>query len=122
MAYKKQLESLSEFKQEEFDNISRIMSEPFVHNVEVKNLSGKKNKRELLELYVLFFTKYLGMKFVDSKEKKLSIIRIIDKLKMQLELLELKDGLTNITNIKSAAKTLGRKSQSAFKIKETLSQ
>ena len=51
------------------------------------------------------------------RKNKLELINFLDKLNTQKELLELAKGQTNITDIRKAAKRLGKKSQSAFKTK-----
>jgi len=53
----------------------------------------------------------------DDKELKLQLIKVISKLNMQKELLELAGGKINLDDIEMAGKRLGKKSQSAFEKK-----
>ncbi len=51
---------------------------------------------------------------VREKKEKLELINFIDKMNIQKELLELQKEETNISQIETAGKRLGKKSQSAF--------
>jgi transcription initiation factor TFIIIB Brf1 subunit/transcription initiation factor TFIIB len=113
----KEIKKQNKISASEFDSISKIVLDSFLLDVETKDISQFQKKKELLDIYKSFISKYLELKFVHSKEEKLTIIRFLDKLNLQKELLDLSEGLINLSDIKSAAKSLGRKSQSAFKIK-----
>jgi hypothetical protein len=112
----KQIEDLNKIKEDEFEDISKLIFESFLIKKEYKSSSLVEKKEELISLFSGFLEKYIELHFANAQDK-LQVIRFIDKLNMQRELLELKKGETRISDIKLAAQRLGKKSQSAFATK-----
>ncbi len=76
-------------------------------------------KIEITDSLVKFLESYMAFLSVSSKstvfkEKKLEILRLIGKLKMESELIKLKSGQQSLSKLKASAKNLEKKAQSAF--------
>ncbi len=112
-----EIEDFNKINKREFNNITDLLLESFLLNQHYKNKDIIDKKEELLTFFSAFLQKYLEIEFFKSSAEKLQLINFIDKLQLQRELLELEKGQNKLSDIKLAAKKLGRKSQSAFESK-----
>jgi hypothetical protein len=71
-------------------------------------------KKEIMNIYLQLLNKTLASGLIISKEEKLSTIKFVSWLNMQVETYSLISGESNLEDLKKAGKHLGRKSQSAF--------
>ena len=87
---------------------------PTVRKEEEKSKIQEKN--ELLQLYLEFLNKTLYSNLLKEKEEKISIIKIIDKLKIQNELMELLatgDSDNKVMELLATSDRFGKKAQSS---------
>lgn len=110
-------ENENTLEEQDFDKVSKLMFQSFLIKRNYKSHNFLDKKEELISYFTEFLEKYLELQFLNSKKDKLSLIDFIDKMNMQKELVELKKNETTLEEIEIAGKSLGRKSQSAFKKK-----
>lgn len=72
-----------------------------------------KHQDSILSDFIIFLEKYLDENVLDQQDK-LVVVKILDKINIQKELIELKRQGLSIEDFKIAAERLGKKSQSAF--------
>jgi len=112
-----EMESFNKIDKNDFNNIAQMLLKSFLIENHYKNNEVIDRKEELLISFSSFLEKYLELQFFNSADDKLQLINFIDKLQLQRELLELEKGQNKPSDLKLAAKRLGRKSQSAFESK-----
>lgn len=104
-------------KAHDFDEFSKLMFQSFLRKNDYKNNELLKKKEELIASLTQFLEKFLELQFLDSKKDRLNLIDLIDKMNIQKELIELQKNQINLKEIEAAGKSLGKKSQSAFREK-----
>lgn len=112
------IEELNKIDQNELSSLTKIIYESIILRRKYKSAAVLDKKEELLDNFSSLIEKYLELNFIKDKEKKLELIDFIDKLNMQRELLELAKGEIDEKTLKIASGRLGRKSQSAFRLKK----
>lgn len=112
-----QLEKINKIDQDDVDQLTKIMLSAFMLRESYKSSARLRKKERLLDSVITALTKFLEVKYSESEKKRLEMIKILSKLQMQKELLEIKKGEVQMKDIKAAAKKLGKKSQSAFSSK-----
>lgn len=110
-------ENENTLEEQDFDKVSKLMFQSFLIKGNYKNQNFLDKKEELISYFTQFLEKFLELQFLNSKKDKLHIINFIDKMNIQKELVELRKNETTLEEIEKAGKSLGRKSQSAFKEK-----
>ncbi len=107
----------SQISVDELQTVTRIMFNWVNDNSDDKDSMYILTKKDFLASFSDLIEQYLKLNFSGTKENKLHLIKIVSKLHMQKELLELASAETNLEDIQKAGKRLSRKSQSAFKSK-----
>ena len=107
----------SQIDSEKLHGIMKIMFDSFIVNGDYKNQSNVLEKEKMLDSFSSFIQQYLNLNLSGSKDEKLRLMKLVAKLNMQKDLLELANGETKLEDIQSAGKRLGKKSQSAFETK-----
>ena len=77
-------------------------------------------KEELMMHLTQFLEKYLELQLLKGKDDKLEIINFIDKMNLYRELLEVQKNSVLHSQLEKAGRSLGKKSQSAFKSKRVM--
>jgi hypothetical protein len=105
---------------EEIENTCRISHSDVDHllTVLIRSISGAKNnsferQNRMISELILFLEKYLGEEILNMKDKVM-VVKILDKIQLQREVIEMKLKGLSIEDLKVAAERLGKKSQSAF--------
>lgn len=108
---------------EEIDKISRIsetdvkdLATILMHSFRFSKTGADeslKRQDSILSDLIIFLEKYLDENVLD-KQDKLVVVKILDKINIQKELIELKLQGLYIEDLEIAAERLGKKSQSAF--------
>ncbi|ANI88841.1 hypothetical protein A9P82_05780 [Arachidicoccus ginsenosidimutans] len=101
-------------EEDEFDNAMSNVFHAISINRTYKSEVHIEKKDELLVDLTQLLKKYLTLQLGISKKDKLDFIKLIDKMNLQRELLELQRNELNISQIRIAGKRLGKKAQSAF--------
>lgn len=108
---------------EEIEKINRISETDFKEVIPVlfnsvritpdTSVESIKHHHTTINQFITLLTELLADHIPDSTQK-LSIVKLLDKLNLQKELIEMKIQGVSIEDIKVAAERLGKKSQSAF--------
>ncbi|MEI9918545.1 MAG: hypothetical protein WDO14_07060 [Bacteroidota bacterium] len=108
---------------EEIDKINRIgetdvkdLAAILLHSLSIKKdnpVESLKHQDSILNKLISFLEKCLDENLLNNQDKLL-VVKVLDKLNLQKELIELKLQGQSIENLKIAAERLGKKSQSAF--------
>jgi hypothetical protein len=107
----------NEINEKEFRQMTKLMYDSFLIKKTKKDKSLLEKQGLLIGLFTDLLNKYLEFQFLTSRNTKLEFINFIDKLNLQKEIIELQKGVTNIDDIKTASRRLGKKAQSSFKTK-----
>lgn len=111
----------NKFSADDVETLSRQFFEIF--HLELKpnsviNQEDARLKSELLNSYLIFFNNVLRSKLDASIIKKVELIKIMNKLKLQQEVFEMIINSSKLIvpeNIREAALHMGKKSQSSLK-------
>jgi hypothetical protein len=112
MTFIEEIENTRHISHADVDNLATIL---------IRSISGTKNnspesfehQNRIISQLILFLEKYLGEEILNL-EDKLVVIKILDKIQLQREVIEMKLKGLSIEDLKVAAERLGKKSQSAF--------
>jgi len=111
------ISQLNKIKEEDFDDLPKILSSSIGLDASSLTYALLQRKELFVDVMTTFFEKCMELDLLPSREHNVMLIRLIDKLNSQKELLALKNGEIDEEKIKKAARHLGRKSQSAFSSK-----
>jgi hypothetical protein len=111
------ISQLNKIKEEDFDDLPKMLSASIWLDTESLTYALLQKKELFVDVMTTFFEKCMELDLLPSREHKVMLIRLIDKLNSQKELLALRNGEINEDDLKIAARRLGKKSQSAFSSK-----
>lgn len=106
------IQELNIIKQDEIAAISRILFNSFAIVEEKETKLEIDKKEESLNAFYVYLKSLIDN--YQRKEEKFLIIKILDRLTLQKELLELTKEKMSFLDVKMAAQRLGRKAQSSF--------
>lgn len=109
MTFIEEIENTCHITHADVDHLAKILSRSISG---VKNNSFEHQSRMISEL-ILFLETSLGEEILNM-EDKLVVVKILDKIQFQREVIEMKLNGLSIEDLKVAAERLGKKSQSAF--------
>lgn len=107
------LKELNCIEREEFDKLTDVLFQSMIVPENHSTKISLDKKEEIISYFNEFLKKMLEVQFLKSKKHKLEFIDMIDKLNMQLELVDLKKNNAEIRKIKKAGRSLAKKSQSS---------
>ncbi|GAA3976205.1 hypothetical protein [Mucilaginibacter dorajii] len=111
------IEQINVIEESDLSKISLILFESLSLKRSYKNESVVNYSEYVLDAIADLFKKMLIQDKTMTKESKLNVINLLDKLKTQKENLELIRSDVGVSDIKQASKRLSKKSQSAFEAK-----
>jgi hypothetical protein len=92
--------------------VSFILTSIF-EDVDYKRVNTIHKKEQLIDAFSSLLVKYMETKSVSSNTRKLEILKMLDRLNEQKELLDLQLNKINLKDIKEAGRRFGKKAQSA---------
>jgi hypothetical protein len=110
-------ENINVIEEEDLTKISLAIFESLLIKREYKRESVVDYKEDMIKSVSDLLKKMLVQNTGMSKESKLNIIILLDKLNTQREHLEIIKSKISISDIQQASKRLSKKSQSAFELK-----
>lgn len=112
MTLVEEIEHTCHISHADVDNLATIL---------IRSISGMKNNSPesfehqnwIISEFISFLKKYLDEEILNT-EDKLVVVKILDKIQLKKEVIEMKLKGLSIEELKVAAERLGKKSQSAF--------
>lgn len=86
-------------------------------NTEYKSIQTIQKKEDINNLFIQFIEQGLQYNLFEDKTQKAFMIKILSKMYLKKEILEIMEGKLNIEGLEAASKNLSKKSQSSFKSK-----
>lgn len=108
-----EIKQKDQFSEADLNQVTKII----FYSFSINHLEKFDEQEQLLDYFKIFLKKYLNSNLLTTRKSKVQLINFLDKVNLQKELLELRKGEINIDQIKLAAQSLGKKSQSAFTTK-----
>lgn len=108
------IREMNAIEEEDFVRMTNILYESLLNKRLYKKQFVIEYKENIVESLIDLLKKMLSGGSSMSKQKRLSIINTLDKLKTQKEYFELMRSGVSVDDIQQASKRLGKKTQSSF--------
>ena len=112
-----ELDTINVVNEDDLSKINIVLLESFLVNNFNLNEEVVIYKENIIDGFMELLKKMMSQNSEMSKESRLIVIKLLDKLNVQKENLEIIKLKTDISDIRKASERLSKKSQSAFQLK-----
>lgn len=112
MTLAEEIEKINPMSEADIKNLSLVL----LHSVRISQNSSTrflKCQEDIVSDFISLLGKFMNENILDNSQKLL-VVKLLDKMNLQKELIELRSQGLSIDDLKIAAERLGKKSQSAF--------